>query len=178
LKLRLKFSSASPNYIYGIYDGDGSGFNLTGPAGSDLIEYTFEDYYKGAGLKSVPTAFTGRSDYGPFLEVNIPSGGLFTGAEGIKTLEEAAMFGGKAGEPYDVNYHQPGDFTKNCNIGAWIVNTKVIASIIAKYGRSTGGFPVRKLINGGKRVKREDWSHGTHGHNHDHSEGGCGDGLY
>ncbi|RPB24934.1 hypothetical protein L211DRAFT_783861 [Terfezia boudieri ATCC MYA-4762] len=167
---------ASPNYIFGIYDGDGSSFNLTGPAGSNLIEYTFEAYYKGAGLKSVPTAFTGRSDYGPFLEANIPSGGLFTGAEGIKTLQEAAMFGGEAGEPYDVNYHQPEDMTKNCNVGAWIANTKAVADIIAKYGRSTEGFPERKLIK--KKAKREGWSHGTHGHNHDHSEGGCGDGLY
>jgi len=85
------------------------------------------------------------------------------------------MFGGDVGEPYDVNYHQPGDLTNNCNVGAWITNTKAIADIIAKYGRTTDGFPERKLI---KKVKRGDWSHGTHGHNHDHSEGGCGDGLY
>lgn len=177
----LTVISASPNYIYGIYDGDGSGFGLTGPAGSDLIEHTFEEYYVNSGLNFVPTAFTGRSDYGPFLEVNIPSGGLFTGAEGIKTPKEKLLFGGEVGEPYDVNYHQPGDYTNNCNVGAWIANTKAIADIVAKYGRSTEGFPARTLINGGAKVKRDDWSHGTHGHNHDHSEGGvggCGDGLY
>lgn len=42
----------------------------------------------------------GRSDYGPFLEVNIPAGGLFTGAEVVKTAQEAVLFGGQAGMPY------------------------------------------------------------------------------
>jgi hypothetical protein len=41
--------------------------------------------------------FDGRSDYGPFLAVGIPSGGLFTGAEKIKTEEQAARYGGTAG---------------------------------------------------------------------------------
>ncbi|KAF8475833.1 hypothetical protein BDZ91DRAFT_195495 [Kalaharituber pfeilii] len=172
---------ASPNYVYGIYDGDGSRFGLKGPAGSDLIEHTFEEYYKDVGLNSVQTAFTGRSDYGPFLDVNIPSGGLFTGAEGVKTEEEAKLFGGKVGVPYDINYHQPGDFVRNLDVGAFIANTKAIADIVAKYGRSTEGFPVRTLLAPGAKARRGDWSHGTHGHNHDHSEhaaGGCGDGLY
>ena len=44
-----------------------------------------------------PTAFDGRSDYFGFINVGIPAGGLFTGAEGIKTAEEAAVFGGTAG---------------------------------------------------------------------------------
>lgn len=80
---------ASPNFGYFIYDGDGSAFNLTGPPGSDHIEKTFEDFFVSAGLKSAPTAFNGRSDYGPFLDVGIPAGGLFTGAEGVKTAEQA-----------------------------------------------------------------------------------------
>lgn len=42
----------------------------------------------------------GRSDYGPFLQVNIPAGGLFTGAEVVKTAQEAVLFGGQAGMPY------------------------------------------------------------------------------
>ena len=40
-----------------------------------------------------------------FIEQGIPAGGLFTGAEGVKTAEEAALFGGTAGEPYDPCYH-------------------------------------------------------------------------
>ncbi|MFC5822465.1 hypothetical protein [Nonomuraea insulae] len=51
------------------------------------------------------TDFDGRSDYGPFIATGVPSG-LFTGAEGVKTAEEAALFGGTAGQPYDPCYHQ------------------------------------------------------------------------
>jgi Zn-dependent M28 family amino/carboxypeptidase len=169
----------SPNYVLGVYDGDGDAFGLSGPPGSAELEYTFEDYFKSVGRPSVPTAFTGRSDYGPFLEANIPAGGLFTGAEGIKTAEEAALFGGQVGMPYDKNYHQPGDTTKNLHLHALIDNTKAVADLVAKYGRSVEGFPARTLPAASAQ-KQAAWSHGTHGKNHDHSAGagGCGDGLY
>jgi Zn-dependent M28 family amino/carboxypeptidase len=64
---------ASPNFVYEIYDGDGSAFNITGPPGSAEVEKLWEDYFKNdAGLPSQPTAFDGRSDYGPFLEAGVP----------------------------------------------------------------------------------------------------------
>lgn len=59
----LLLQIASPNYVYGIYDGDGSAFNFSGPAGSDQIERDFEDFFKANGLPSVPSVFSGRSDY-------------------------------------------------------------------------------------------------------------------
>ena len=88
IALYLNFDMvASPNFGYLIYDGDGSAFNLTGPAGSDHIEKTFEDWFKSKRLTSAPTEFSGRSDYGPFLDAGIPAGGLFTGAEGKMPAE-------------------------------------------------------------------------------------------
>ncbi|KAH8155513.1 uncharacterized protein LAJ45_00523 [Morchella importuna] len=144
ISLYLNFDMiASPNFGYFIYDGDGSAFNTTGPAGSDHIEHLFEDYLASVGIKTAPTEFDGRSDYGPFLEVNIPSGGLFTGAEGLKTPEEAIWWGGEAGVAYDVNYHAPGDDITNLNMGAWIQNTKAAAHAIATYAVSTEGIPKR-----------------------------------
>ena len=95
----------SPNYVRFIYDGDGSGFGLEGPNGSDGIEATFADWFASQGLASAETEFSGRSDYAGFIDQGIPSGGLFTGAEGIKTEDEAATFGGLAGEAYDPCYH-------------------------------------------------------------------------
>ena len=67
------------------------------PAGSAQIERLFLDYFASQGLVTEPTAFDGRSDYGPFIAAGIPAGGLFTGAEEIKTAEEAAIYGGIAG---------------------------------------------------------------------------------
>ena len=87
----------SPNYARFVYDGDGSDTPDAGPPGSDVIESVFTRYFASQGLASEPTAFDGRSDYGPFIAAGIPAGGLFTGAEGIKTAEQAAKYGGTAG---------------------------------------------------------------------------------
>ena len=81
---------ASPNFVRFVYDGDGSDTGTGRPAGSGQIEALFDDYFAGQGLATDPTAFDGRSDYGPFIDGGIPAGGLFTGAEGEKTAEQAA----------------------------------------------------------------------------------------
>lgn len=136
---------ASPNFVYAIYDGDGNAFNISGPPGSGPIEKLFEDYFTNdAGLNHVPTAFTSRSDYAAFAAAGVPVGGLFTGAEQLKTVEEQRLFGGKAGVAYDVNYHQVGDTVKNLNVGAWIQNSKAIAHAIATYARSTASLGLGK----------------------------------
>ncbi len=108
----------SPNFARFVYDGDGSEDGNAGPAGSAEIEKVFLDYFGKKKLASAPTAFDGRSDYGPFIEVGIPAGGLFSGAEGIKTPEEAATFGGTAGEPYDPSYHEACDDITNLSTKA------------------------------------------------------------
>ncbi|MGA8850609.1 MAG: M28 family metallopeptidase [Aeromicrobium sp.] len=108
----------SPNYGRFVYDGDGSDSDPAGPPGSGAIEDIFTGYFDSKKLASAPTEFSGRSDYGPFIAVGIPAGGLFTGAEGIKTAEEAVMFGGTAGVAYDVCYHSACDDIGNVNTKA------------------------------------------------------------
>jgi Zn-dependent M28 family amino/carboxypeptidase len=108
----------SPNYVRFVYDGDGSDTPTAGPPGSGQIEAVFNDYFAGQGLATDPTAFDGRSDYGPFIAVGIPAGGLFSGAEGEKTAEQAATYGGTAGEPYDACYHQACDTINNLSTKA------------------------------------------------------------
>ena len=149
IRLELNFDMiASPNFVYAIYDGDGSAFNVSGPPGSAEAEKLFEDYFTNdAGLKYVPTEFDGRSDYGPFLKAGIPTGGLFTGAEQIKTEEEQAVFGGQAGVAYDINYHGAGDNVANLNLTAFLENTKAIAHSVATYGRSFDTIPPRIPAN-------------------------------
>ncbi|SDU99977.1 PA domain-containing protein [Microlunatus sagamiharensis] len=108
----------SPNYVRFVYDGDGSETPQAGPAGSAGIEKIFDDYFASQGLETEPTAFDGRSDYGPFIAAGIPAGGLFSGAEGEKTEAEAATYGGTAGEAYDPCYHQACDDVSNVNAQA------------------------------------------------------------
>ena len=97
----------SPNYYFGVYDADESSYPapVVVPPGSTAIEDVYESYYTLLGEPYDDSAFTGRSDYEAFILAGIPSGGLFTGAEQIKTEEQAAIWGGVAGEQFDQCYH-------------------------------------------------------------------------
>jgi Zn-dependent M28 family amino/carboxypeptidase len=124
IELNLNFDMVgSPNFVRFVYDGDNSAFPVgpgaaDGPPGSGAIELVFHSYFASQNLVSAETPFSGRSDYGPFIAVGIPAGGLFTGAEGIKTPAEAALYGGTAGDPYDPCYHLACDtFANNNNTG-------------------------------------------------------------
>ncbi|MGD9704732.1 MAG: M20/M25/M40 family metallo-hydrolase [Acidimicrobiia bacterium] len=105
----------SPNFVRYVYDGDGDGTGTAGPNGSDVVEDVFLDYFSSQNLPTEPTAFDGRSDYGPFIDVGIPAGGLFSGAEELKTAEQAGIFGGTAGLALDPCYHQACDTFANNN---------------------------------------------------------------
>jgi Zn-dependent M28 family amino/carboxypeptidase len=79
IALNLNFDMVgSPNFVRFVHDGDGSATPLAGPNGSKNIEQVFLSYFADQGLPTEPTAFSGRSDYGPFIAVGIPAGGLFT----------------------------------------------------------------------------------------------------
>ncbi|KAF2129668.1 Zn-dependent exopeptidase [Dothidotthia symphoricarpi CBS 119687] len=159
---------ASPNYVLGIYDGDGSAFNFSGPAGSDTIEKDFEAFYESKGKAHVPSLFTLRSDYAAFLENGIPSGGLFTGAETLKTAEEALLFGGEAGQPLDACYHKACDNIDNLDNDVYLLNTQSIANSVAKYAVDWAGIPRpgqklrRRTADKARAVSRFD--RGGHGH--------------
>jgi Zn-dependent M28 family amino/carboxypeptidase len=150
IALYLNFDMVgSPNYALFVYDGDNSAYPVgpgaaEGPEGSGEIEQMFHDYFASQGTPSAETPFSGRSDYGPFLPHSIPAGGLFTGAEGVKTEEQAALFGGEAGVAYDPCYHQACDTIANVSVDAIDHNSDAIAHAILTYGMST------KTINGGK----------------------------
>jgi aminopeptidase S len=105
---------ASPNGGRFVHDGDGSSFGVAGPAGSDVIERTFLDYFAQNGLATEPTEFEdGDSDYDPFLKAGIPTGGLFTGDEGEKTAEQVEEFGGVENDEHDPCYHRACDDISN-----------------------------------------------------------------
>ncbi len=130
ITLYLNFDMiGSPNHVFFIYDGDDSDVVGAGPgpAGSAEIEKTFERFFNSIGVPFKGTDFSGRSDYGPFIANGIPSGGLFTGAEGIKTAAEAAVWGGTAGIAYDPCYHQACDTYANNNDFALDVNSDAVA---------------------------------------------------
>ncbi|WP_433470934.1 M28 family metallopeptidase [Saccharomonospora azurea] len=141
IALYLNFDMiGSPNAGYFVYDGDDSAQEGSGPGpyGSAQIERAFVDYLENeVGVATGEKDFDGRSDYGEFIAVGIPAGGLFTGAEGIKTEEEAALWGGTAGEAYDSCYHQACDDLGNVDRVALDRNADAMAYVTATYALST-----------------------------------------
>ena len=110
IALYLNFDMVgSPNYIRGVYDGDGSSYGQAGPPGSAAIEDLFNQHFADAGLAYEGIEFSGRSDYAAFIDKGIPAGGLFTGAEEAKTPEQVTRYGGVAGAAADPCYHQACD---------------------------------------------------------------------
>jgi Zn-dependent M28 family amino/carboxypeptidase len=170
IKLYLNFDMiASANYTLGVYDGDDSAAEGSGPGpvGSAEIEALFEQFFASRGKPTAAADFSGRSDYGPFIAagVGIPAGGLFTGAEDIKTAEDVAKWGGVAGQQKDPCYHDPCDsFTPvrdggdpevyrqldrvypligNINLRALDLNADAIATVVITYAFDTSSIPTR-----------------------------------
>jgi len=136
IEMYLNFDMiASPNYGLFIYDGDGSGFGLVGPPGSDDIEALFERYFAERDIPSEPTAFSGRSDYQAFINNGVPAGGLFTGAEVPKTAAQVAKWGGQANVAYDPCYHSECDTIDNLDHGALAINSDAIAYVTYLYAK-------------------------------------------
>jgi Zn-dependent M28 family amino/carboxypeptidase len=129
----------SPNYVFFVYDGDDSdGVGAgPGPDGSAAIEALFEHYYAMIGQPSKGTDLNGLSDHLPFLNAGIPVGGIFTGAEEIKTPDEAAIWGGSAGDQYDPCYHLACDTFDNVSLLALEVNADAVAYSVLQYAMST-----------------------------------------
>ncbi len=145
IRLYLNFDMiASPNYAIKVYDGDDSDATgaPAGPPGSAQIEQQLNRFFDSRNSGHVGTDFDGRSDYGPFIAAGIPAGGIFTGAEGIKTAAEQALFGGTAGVAYDPCYHQACDTTANLNLTALDLNSDAIADSTARFAFNTTAIPV------------------------------------
>jgi Zn-dependent M28 family amino/carboxypeptidase len=138
IALYLNFDMVgSPNYVRFVYDGDGSAFGLAGPAGSGAIEAFFADFYDDRRLESAETQIDFRSDYAAFFENDIPFGGVFTGADGIKTPEQVAIYGGVANEQYDQCYHSACDTFDNVDLEVLDLNADAIAAGTLTYAMST-----------------------------------------
>ncbi len=151
IALYLNFDMVgSPNYVFMVYDGDETGFPapVVVPEGSVAIEDVFESFYTWKNVPYDDAQFSGRSDYQAFILNDIPAGGLFTGAEVVKTPEQVLLWGGTAGEQFDPCYHEACDTIDNVSLTALDVNSDAIAFAVLTYAYST------ESVNGvaGKKV--------------------------
>ncbi|OBF67426.1 amidohydrolase [Mycobacterium sp. 852002-51971_SCH5477799-a] len=145
IALYLNFDMlASPNPGYFTYDGDQSlPLDARGqpvvPEGSAGIERTLVAYLKSAGKTAQDTSFDGRSDYDGFTLAGIPAGGLFSGAEGKMSADQAKLWGGTADQPFDPNYHQKSDTLDHVDRTALGINGGGVAYAIGLYAQDLGG---------------------------------------
>jgi Zn-dependent M28 family amino/carboxypeptidase len=128
IALYLNFDMiGSPNFVRFIYDGEGVPCS---------IQSFFESFYASQDLEYEllsPTLFS--SSHQTFIEAGIPSGGLFTGAEAIKTAEQVAIFGGTAGDQYDPCYHLACDTFDNVSLEVLDQNSDAIAAAILFFAK-------------------------------------------
>ncbi len=96
--------TGSPNFASSVYEGP------------DEVEDVFDSYFETREIGvETNSALDGRSDHGPFQDEGVPTGGLFSGAEGTKTERQEDEFGGEAGAPFDACYHRACDDIDNLN---------------------------------------------------------------
>ncbi len=129
----------SPNFVRFVYDGDGSDIapTIAVPPESAVVEQLFLDYFDSQGLETEATVIGARSDHFAFCVSGIPCGGLFTGAEGIKTAEQVDIYGGVAGEQYDPCYHLACDTFDNISLEALDQNSDAAAFAILTFAQNT-----------------------------------------
>jgi aminopeptidase S len=110
---------ASPNPGYFVYDDD------------PTIEKTFKDYFAGLNITTEPdTEGDGRSDHAPFENAGIPVGGLFSGADYIKTAAQKDAWGGTSGKAFDACYHRSCDTSANIDDTALDHNSDAVAHAV------------------------------------------------
>ncbi|MFF4410860.1 M28 family peptidase [Streptomyces sp. NPDC001404] len=113
--------AASPNYVISIY---GDGQDMKG---------LLTSHFQSVRQPWIPLESEGGSDHMPFQAAGIPVAGLATTGNGdnfTKTEEEAALFGGTAGESYDPSYHTPNDTLSNINWDALDICATAITAAV------------------------------------------------
>lgn len=167
IALYLNFDMiGSKNFAQFVYDGDDSDATGEGPgpAGSAQLEKGINDFLDSRRSPHEGTDFDGRSDYGPFIAAGIPSGGTFTGAEGIKSEAQAKKFGGRAGQAYDACYHAACDTLANISTKALDVNVDVIAHAVGTYAHDLRALPERSAAARTARIPGVGTIPGADGH--------------
>lgn len=145
---------ASPNAGYFTADGDQSGQTgaepVAVPEGSAGIERQLAGHLNLTGVRPADMALGRNTDYAPFLAAGIPVGGLTTGSSQRKTEVQERLWGGRAGVPFDPNYHTARDTIDNVDRHALGIMAATLAFAVGSYAQSIEG------VNGVPRREERD----------------------
>ncbi|MEV4755066.1 M28 family peptidase [Micromonospora sp. NPDC049559] len=138
---------ASPNFARFIVDGDDAEHpgGTPPPAGSGAVERVLTDYYGSRGLAyETVDLYSIGSDHWPFADAGIPVGGLDGGTYQAKSAEQAARYGGTAGEMFDPCYHQPCDDLLNINVAEFDRNCQAVAWAVGRFASDVEDVSARR----------------------------------
>jgi aminopeptidase S len=114
----------SPNPGYFVYDDN--------PAGNEARD-AMTSYYASKGIAWEYIDVQGRSDHASFRSYGIPTTGMYSGGEDIKTSAQAQKWGGTAGQAFDPCYHRSCDTMANVNSTALDRNLDMIGHMVWLY---------------------------------------------
>jgi Zn-dependent M28 family amino/carboxypeptidase len=125
----------SPNGFIGVYDDAGAA------PGSSEIRDRFGADLEAAGLAWEPVDTGGGSDHRPFMVAGVPTGGLFSGAAGIISPEQAERYGTTAGQPPDPCYHLACDDLANVDQDRLEELARSLARVVVELAAEGPGAP-------------------------------------
>lgn len=99
----------SPNGVRQVYDAG----DTARPAEAAVIAGLFAEAFEREGLVWQGVPLGGSSDHFPFSQAGFTTGGLFSGANELKTDAQAGLFGGTGGASEDPCYHLACDSVAN-----------------------------------------------------------------
>ncbi len=120
------------------------------PEGSAGIERMLTGYLNLAGVRPADLPLGRSTDYAPFLAAGVPVGGLTTGWSQRKTEVQARLWGGRAGAPFDPNYHTALDTIDNVDRHALGIMAATVAFAVGNYAQAiegVNGVPPRDQRN-------------------------------
>ena len=136
---------ASPNYYFGIYESTllPNKVSPTVKNASMKISQLFRDWFDREKLPWDNSSLVITSDHVPFLVAGVPCGGVFSGADSTKTLEQRNRYdqmlghghGGIAGTKFDPCYHLACDTIENINPFGYEMMVKSVAYALENFAR-------------------------------------------
>jgi Peptidase family M28/PA domain len=117
---------ASTNFVTFVYEA-----SPEDPEISRRVADLFADALQDLGAESEPLDLQGASDHAAFDDVGVPTGGLYSGSQEVKTPAQAEAYGGTAGAKLDRCYHQPCDTIDNVNERALRLHALALVRVLA-----------------------------------------------
>jgi aminopeptidase S len=132
---------ASPNAGYFVLGGEGKTPAKSGPRGSAQVACVLVGQLAATGVVARTIKFDRESDYAPFIEAGLPTGGVWSGDRENKSKKQAWRWGGQAGEPFDPHYHTGRDRLDTLDRVALDRFTRAMAGTVGHFAASARPRP-------------------------------------